>query len=511
MLDSRINQNFNRPITSPQFRASQSASTPVELEEKKGLSSGVKWTIGVGLTALASYGIYYVLTKGRVKVPKPTPKPENPIPEIKEMAIDEFKKLGIFDNGKALLKAKSGSYTKKYTGNIINECKDGSRVIMEYTRGVLQKSTKTAKDGSKIFEKIYELNDNNEKIVRIIKGDQTKIINLTETIKAVKKQQKVLKDLLSDNELISSENFKKSIDEIQYKSISQQEIINTILHNKQLEENLLDKTIRNLSVLRSNVNSLSRHELEKLRCELGSYSGQIQILIEKGEKSGLTFNEKLILERLKEQLKIVKNREAEIEKSLEKFVPSIKGYCELSNHHDLAGHNCIIRDYLEGNVNGSNGSRPIDRDEQEFLKKLIKDIDDEFMCLEPLEKDCIVYRGRTENTLFSSLNKDFDVVNSANVGDVIVPDKGYSYTAFHRSLAECWGGVNKSIKADGSCVKTIMYEIRLPKGARVSRNLEHGGEVVMPRGAQYKMIDKKVNDDGCIEVVLEYILPKVSL
>ena len=154
MLDSRINQNFNRPIVSPQFRASQNASKPVEAEEKQGLSTTAKWAIGLGLTALASYGIY-AFTKGRVKAPKPTPNPENPIPEIKEMAIDAFKKDGRFEKGKAILKAKNGSYTIGYTGNITSTGKDGSKVVMEYVDGVLQKSTKTAKDGTKIFDKAY--------------------------------------------------------------------------------------------------------------------------------------------------------------------------------------------------------------------------------------------------------------------------------------------------------------------------------------------------------------------
>lgn len=33
--------------------------------------------------------------------------------------------------------------------------------------------------------------------------------------------------------------------------------------------------------------------------------------------------------------------------------------------------------------------------------------------------------------------------------------------------------------------------IRIPKGARVSRNMEHGGEILMPRGAAYKLISKE--------------------
>ena len=52
-----------------------------------------------------------------------------------------------------------------------------------------------------------------------------------------------------------------------------------------------------------------------------------------------------------------------------------------------------------------------------------------------------------------------------------------------------------------------MYKIRIPKGAKVSRNLEHGGEVVMPRNAQYRIISKTTYDYR-IEVELENILPK---
>ena len=101
------------------------------------------------------------------------------------------------------------------------------------------------------------------------------------------------------------------------------------------------------------------------------------------------------------------------------------------------------------------------------------------------------------------LNADFEIMDTAKVGDVVVPDTAYSYTAFSRQLAEGWG-------THSDCARSIMYEIHLPKGAKVSRNLEHGGEVVMPRGAQYKVVDKKVHDNGDIEAVLEYILPKTN-
>lgn len=236
MLDSRINYNFNRPIVCPQFRASQNASKPVEAEEKQGMSTTAKWAIGLGLTALASYGIY-VITKGRAK--GVTPKPKNPIPEIKEMAIDAFKrgkdatKEGVnrLVNGRAIL-----ADGTKYTGSITSTAKDGSKVVMEYVDGVLQKSTKIAKDGTKILKKIYELNNKNEKVVKIIKNETTEVINVTQRCRIVKEQQAKLKSLFKNNKRLSADELKKQADGIQYKNKSQKEKLSNLVEVKKNQE-----------------------------------------------------------------------------------------------------------------------------------------------------------------------------------------------------------------------------------------------------------------------------------
>jgi hypothetical protein len=229
MLDSRINQNFNRSIVSPQFRATQNVSKPVEAEEKQGMSTTAKWTIGLGLTALASYGIY-ALTKGRAK--GVTPKPENPIPEIKEMAVNAFKEAGNkFEKGKAIL-----ADGTKYTGNITSSGKDGSKVVMEYVDGILQKSTRTAKDGAKVFEKIYVVNNKNEKLVKIIKNEATEVINITERGNIVKEQQGKLKKMLENNEALSAEEYKRQGDSIQYKNKKQVEELNKLVETKRNQE-----------------------------------------------------------------------------------------------------------------------------------------------------------------------------------------------------------------------------------------------------------------------------------
>lgn len=143
------------------------------------------------------------------------------------------------------------------------------------------------------------------------------------------------------------------------------------------------------------------------------------------------------------------------------------------------------------------------------MEKRMAQIDKEFEQLPPLEKDCIVYRGRAENPTFKRNNVDFEIMEKAKAGDTVIPDTGYSYTAFNYDMANNWCQGGRMTDFNNKPLRTIMYEIRLPKGAKVSRNLEHKGEVVMPRSAQYKVLDKKVGSNGDIEVVLEYILPKV--
>ena len=151
MSDLSISQKFNMPIATPQFRSSNTNPINPTTKENKGLSTGAKVAIGTGLVALASYGIY-VATRGKVKPKTTLPATTNnhPVQEIKELAIGAFKKVGSFNKGKAVM-----ADGTNYTGKIVSESKDGSKVVMEYVDGVLQKSTKT-KGAEIIFEKTYK-------------------------------------------------------------------------------------------------------------------------------------------------------------------------------------------------------------------------------------------------------------------------------------------------------------------------------------------------------------------
>lgn len=201
------------------------------------------------------------------------------------------------------------------------------------------------------------------------------------------------------------------------------------------------------------------------------------------------------------------------------YTPRVFEGTEAPSHHYINGYNSAIRDCFEkistlDNFHFFKNMRFMSK--KKFLKifqhhidngiiqrriKTAFRIDKEFAQLPPLEKDCIVYRGRFKPKWdFSSRNADFNIIKKAKTGDIIIPDRAYSYCAFNRSFAETWGKQNKL-----GC-ETIMYTIRIPKGAKVSRNLEHGGEIVMPRNAQYKVISKNKKNNHT-EIVLEYQLP----
>ena len=112
MLDSRINYDSNKPITSPQFSAKQGVSKLVETENKKGLSKGAKWAIGAGLAILGTYGIY-LATRGKIK-PSTNPTKKEIIENGEKFFIEENNIFTSYKdiNGKLrkkVIKGKDGS------------------------------------------------------------------------------------------------------------------------------------------------------------------------------------------------------------------------------------------------------------------------------------------------------------------------------------------------------------------------------------------------------------------
>ena len=226
---------------------------------------------------------------------------------------------------------------------------------------------------------------------------------------------------------------------------------------------------------------------------------------------GLSQAEQLRLNHLQDKLKLIQQREKEIEKTLQAFHPgnTVTDTSAIDKHHAANGFNPKVRSAVEARANNMKGLAEDEVNEVLATEKLMAKVDKDFEKLPPLSHECIVYKGAAENPVFKSNNKILEVMDNAKVGDVVVPDTAYTYTAFERSMAENWGGEGARMQNfEGKPLRVMMCEIHLPKGAKVSRNWEHNGEVLMPRGAQYKVLDKKVAPNGDIEVILEYILPK---
>lgn len=117
-------------------------------DEKQKSSTSTKTivTVGAGLIALATVGIY-IATRGKAvkatqDVVQNSQKTTN---TIKEMTVDAFKQAGNkFNKGKAITNT-----GEAFTGNITHQTKDGKNIVREYENGVLKKSTKY--DGENIL------------------------------------------------------------------------------------------------------------------------------------------------------------------------------------------------------------------------------------------------------------------------------------------------------------------------------------------------------------------------
>lgn len=171
-----------------------------EASNKKGKIAKII-AAGMALTAVTA-GVIYTVKKGKTI-------------KLKNMTPDRFKQI----------------QADKFTGKIKGKLKNGDKIVMEYTDGVLKKS---ARKGSVNFEKAYET-INNEKIVKKTVNGITTEFNITKTQKEVKEAQNKLKSIF-DNKNLSSLEFREQTDAIKFKSHNQQkEIEDTIITKRKAE------------------------------------------------------------------------------------------------------------------------------------------------------------------------------------------------------------------------------------------------------------------------------------
>ncbi|MCQ2753911.1 MAG: hypothetical protein MJ231_02565 [bacterium] len=190
-----------------------------------------------------------------------------------------------------------------------------------------------------------------------------------------------------------------------------------------------------------------------------------------------------------------------VTKSTIPIAPMVFEGSQVSMHSLLHGQNTSIREIYKMVASGQPLTNTTDIKMVTSGLPAILKVDKEFAKIPPIETDCIVYRGRIEHPISEYFNEDFRIIDKAKIGDIIIPDSGYSYTASKIELAEHFG----SSRSD----RTMMLKIRLPKGAKVSQGDAKGLgiEVVMPRNAEYRLLSKSTNGNHT-EVELEYILPK---
>lgn len=298
-----INQNPLYNYLNANFKAQSSLhknpqTDTVTLSNKKEKTINRNITL-VSVAAVLLGGALYCFTKGKIK-PKKSTIEETKANEIIKETIESFKTKGKFDKGKALLN--NGT---PFTGILTHTTKDGSQIVMKYQNGVLQ-SSKKIKDNKEVYSKSY-ITDGN-KYINITKNGNTECINITENINLVKDEQSKLKELLENNENLTSEEFIKQADNIKYKNKKQKEEIEGIAGAKKYFEDEAKELKKQKEAIEiSNYNNERRLEAEHWQKEKEYADWWLK---------GLEIKERPALEARKKEIEQI---DKEIKAELEKF------------------------------------------------------------------------------------------------------------------------------------------------------------------------------------------------
>lgn len=347
-----INQNplYNYPNVN--FKSQSSLQTKkipqtdtITLNNKKEKTSNRNIALVSAAVVLLGAGLYY-FTKNKIKPTK--------VNEIIKETIGSFKTKGKFDKGKALLN--NGT---PFTGELTHTTKDGSQIVMKYQNGILQ-SSKKIKDKQEIYSKLYTKHTDGNNYVTITKNGNTECINITENINLVKDDQSKLKELLENNENLTSEEFLKQADNIKYKNKKQKEEIEGIAGAKKYfedEANELKKQKEAIEI--SNYNNeqwLRREHLKKER----EYSDWWLKEPEIKERPALEARKKKI-EQIDKEIK------AELEKFYEENRNNLPPYEERLK---LIGTD-VYTEYGSSYILTLNMERRMAKDDEYFLKWML--------------------------------------------------------------------------------------------------------------------------------------------
>ena len=131
-------------------------------------------------------------------------------------------------------------------------------------------------------------------------------------------------------------------------------------------------------------------------------------------------------------------------------------------------------------------------------KRIISDSDKEFKLLTPLTENITLWRGVTApNYRDPNALKAFDKAAGVKKGDkVYMPE--YAFASTEKKTAELYAQKDK---------RGIIYEIEVPKGARISHSFNH----IFPRFSIFECLDTQIIPNGIFPVKLvklRYILPE---
>ena len=132
-----------------------------------------------------------------------------------------------------------------------------------------------------------------------------------------------------------------------------------------------------------------------------------------------------------------------------------------------------------------------------LYERMLK-MDEEFKKLPPVIFAQKYYRG-----IMGENNEGVKILQKANQGDIVMPDSGYAFITKSKDVADSYARYLDN-SAGG---ENVFMEIKIPRGARISRNPFHLREAVMPRNAKFEVLDKQ-EQEGLTKVILKYIPSK---
>ena len=333
--------------------------------------------------------------------------------KLDDIAKNAFK-LADVDFNDGIAKLKDGS---NFTGVIDDVLKNGDKIKLEYTDGIIKKSTR---EGQKSFKKVYET-INDEKIVTEIKDNVVDKINITTIQNSAKTQQEKLKNLLSNNSDLSIEDFKKQTDEIQFKSKEQKDKIDEIIKNKKEAEikaqkakeeaeaklkaeaeakakeeaklkeeaeakaKLKEEAEAEIEDFKNSLNDKSYDELKEL---YDNYNKEYYNFVNDIKRKNYgSFDTSYFTSEEKIKWNTIINKQNAVEnfaksKRISEIVSDTDKSLKITNQHLTEKDKDLIGFYQDSYC----GSNSVDTEKSNFLNDIFKKI-------EPTDDDCVLYRG----------------------------------------------------------------------------------------------------------------------